>query len=170
MTVDKFTSKVTVWVAFSEHAISQPFFLQRGAMDAGTYRTKCPPKLQEFVQDNYRGQKVIFWPDLAPAHYQKDVLKTLADMKIPVVSKADNRRATSQIRPIERLWALLKALVHARGFEAQTKDQLIAGIRRELTKVTAQTRQSVWRSVRTNIRTVADGGHAALLRSEAYRR
>ena len=161
--VDKFTPKVMVWVAFSEHAISQPFFLQRGAMDAGTYRTKCLPKLQKFIQDNYRGQKVIFWPDLAPAHYQKDVLKTLADMKIPVVAKADNPPATPQIRPIEHLWALLKARVYAGGFEAQTKDQLIARIRRELTKVTAQTCQSLWQSIRTNIRKVADGGHAALL-------
>ena len=160
---DKFTPKVMVWVAFSEHAISQPFFLQRGAMDSDTYRTKCLPKLQKFVQDNYRGQKVIFWPDLASAHYQKDVLKTLADMKIPVVAKADNPPATPQIRPIERLWALLKARLYAGGFEAQTKDQLIARIRRELAKVTAQTCQNLWRNIRKNIWKVADGGHAALL-------
>ena len=44
-------------------------------MDVGTYLAKCLPKLQKLIQDNYRGQKMIFWPDLAPAHYQKDVLK-----------------------------------------------------------------------------------------------
>ena len=162
--VGKFTPKFMVWVAFSEHAISQPFFLQRGAMDADTYRTKCLPKLQKFIHENYRGQKVIFWPDLAPAHYQKDVLKTMAEMEIPVVAKADNPPATPQIRPIERLWALLKARVYVGGFEAQAKDQLIGRIRQELAKVTAQTCQNLWRSTQTDIRKVADGGHAALLK------
>ena len=162
-TVDKFTPKVMVWVAFSEHAVSQPFFLQCGSMDAHIYRTNCLPKLQDFIKDNYRGKKVIFWPDLAPAHYQRDVLETLTAMKIPFVAKEDNPPASPQLRPIERLWALLKSRVYAGGFEAQTKKQLIARIRRELAKITAQNCQNLWRSIRTNIRKVADGGHAALL-------
>lgn len=56
-TVNKFPPKVMMWVAFSEHAISEPFFLQCGSMDAHTYRTKCLPKLQTFIQANYRGKK-----------------------------------------------------------------------------------------------------------------
>lgn len=106
---------------------------------------------------------MIFWPDLAPAHYQKDVLKTLSEMKISFVKKGDNPPATPQLRPIEHLWTLLKSRVYAGGFEAQTKGQLIARIRRELSKITTGTCQSLWRGVRAKIRKVADGGHAALL-------
>ena len=43
-------------------------------MNAYIYRTQCLPRLKKFIDANYRGKKVIFWPDLAPAHYQKDVL------------------------------------------------------------------------------------------------
>ena len=82
--VDKFAPKVMVWVAFSEHGLSKPFIMEGGSMDAYTYRSQCLPRLKDFIDANYQGKQVIFWPDLAPAHYQKDVLKTPEELSMPV--------------------------------------------------------------------------------------
>ena len=161
-TVAKFTPKVMVWVAFSEHGLSKPFIMESGAMNAYIYRTQCLPRLKEFVDANYRGKKVIFWPDLAPAHYQKDVIATLDEMKIPVVAKEDNPPAAPQIRPIERLWALLKSRVYAGGYEAETKKQLTKRIRRQMAGITADTCQKLWRRTWTKIRFAADKGNTGL--------
>ena len=51
-------------------ACHQPasYLLQRGAMGADTYRTKCLPSLLKFPPDNCRDRKMSFCPDLAPAH------------------------------------------------------------------------------------------------------
>ena len=38
---EKFTSKIMVWVAFSELGLDKPFIMESGSMDAYTYRTQC---------------------------------------------------------------------------------------------------------------------------------
>ena len=93
---------------------------------------------------------------------KKTSSKTLEELRIPVVAKEDNPPATPQIRPIERLWALLKSRVYAGGFEAETKKQLITRIRSQMARITAKSCQNLWNHARTKIRFVADRGNAGL--------
>jgi hypothetical protein len=41
---------------------------------AGIYATKIVSKgLQFLIQKHHKNQKIVFWPDLASAHYAKDI-------------------------------------------------------------------------------------------------
>ena len=75
---------------------------------------------------------MIFWPDLATAHYKASVTKKLKDLKIPKVARAHNPPAASQIRPIERFWSQLKQAVYKDGWEAASASLLKRRIRAKL--------------------------------------
>jgi transposase len=59
--------------------------------------------------------KIVFWPDLASAHYTKDTLP-------PNIS---------QLRSIENFWAILKRKVFSKNYCSKNVKFLMAKIRKE---------------------------------------
>lgn len=114
--VEKYPEKFLVWQAISSDGHrSEPFITTGQAMDSSLYLECCIKKrLIPFIDQHYERNKVLFWPDLAPAHYQKDVISTLHQCGINVVPKHKNPPNVPQARPIERYWCLLKEVYKRR--------------------------------------------------------
>lgn len=129
----KFPAKVLLWVAISENGISEPVFFKGGlAVNKDVYIGKCLPVLQKFIEKFHKKEKIVFWPDLASAHYAKDTLDDLKRRKIPYIPKEQNPLNVPQLRPIENFWAYLKRKVYNNNYRAKNVDCLIAKIKKEL--------------------------------------
>lgn len=161
---EKFPKKVMVWVAISASGVSRCFMAYQSAMNGATYRKECLPRLKEFIERYHSADDVIFWPDLATAHYEKSVREELKRLKIPVVARAENPPAVPQLRPIEKFWAQLKAKVYEGGWKAENDTQLRARITHKISHFTPGECQRLMAHVKTNVRRVADHGHSELLR------
>lgn len=67
------------------------FFNSGLAVNKEVYITKCLPVLDTFIKKHHQHDEVVFWPDLASAHYAKD---TLADLQ-----KKANRIRVKGLQP-----------------------------------------------------------------------
>ena len=114
--VEKYSSKFLVWQAISSDGNrSKPFITTGQAMNGKLYLQQCiQARLLPFIDQYYQCQNVLFWPDLATAHYQKDVLATLHQNGITVVPRNKNPPNLPQARPIERYWCLVKQVYQQR--------------------------------------------------------
>jgi len=93
-----------LWLAISERGISEPVFVKAGlAVTAKVYIEKCLPVLKNFIQKYHSNDKIIFWPDLAAAHYAKVTLTAFGTLNIQYVPKQENHPNVPQLRPIETL-------------------------------------------------------------------
>jgi transposase len=75
----------------------------------------------------------VFWPDLAFAHYAKDKLVRLEELKIEYVQKEENPPNVPHIRPIEKFWANLKRKVYSNKY--RPKDLKCLMIRKKLKSI-----------------------------------
>ena len=74
---------------------------------------------------------MIFWSDLARAHYSKEVLTYFDEASLP---KTMNLSNITQVRPIEDFWGALVQLIYEHNWEAKTTKQLERRIRKTLKK------------------------------------
>lgn len=129
----KFPKKVLLWLAISQHGMSEPEFFESGlAVNSERYINYCLPKVKEFINKKHSTLKVIFWPDLASSHYAKKTLEAMDSFQIPYVCKQENPPNVPQLRPIEDFWANLKRRVYGNNFRPKTTKTLIKKIRIEL--------------------------------------
>jgi hypothetical protein len=114
--VEKYPHRFLVWQAISSNGQrSQPFITTGQAINGALYLQQCiKQRLLPFIDQHYQRGQVLFWPDLATAHYQKDVLAALQEYGIEVVPRKKNPPNLPQARPIERYWALVKQIYHRR--------------------------------------------------------
>ena len=75
---------------------------------------------------------MIFWSDLARAHYSKEVLTYLDEASVP---KTISPPSIAQGRPIEDFWDVLVQLIYAHNLEAKTTKQLERRIRKILKRI-----------------------------------
>lgn len=157
---EKFPMKIMVWIAISESGISSPFVCpRRCAIDGDIYREKCIRKrLVPFLHTHHADGDYFFWPDLATAHYANDTVRWYNELGIKFIPKNVNPPNVPQLRPIEDFWGVLKQLVYANGWEANSENQLIRRIKRKLLDIGEDTRQSLFLKVKSNIRKVAEKG------------
>ena len=78
---------------------------------------------------------MIFWPDLAHAHYSKEVLTYFDEASVPVVPKTINPPNIAQGRPIEDFWGVLVPVIYEHNWEAKKTKQLERRIRKILKKI-----------------------------------
>ena len=76
---------------------------------------------------------MIFWLDLARAHYSKEVLTYFDEASVP---KTINPPNIPQGHPIEDFWGVLVQLIYEHNLEAKTTKQLERRIRKTLKKST----------------------------------
>lgn len=106
----KFGKKYLVWQAISSSGLQSDIFVTEGEMiNKDLYVNECLKRLISFIRK--LDAHTLFWPDLAPAHYAKVSLKFMKDKNINFVPKDMNPPNVPQCRPIERYWALVKAIL-----------------------------------------------------------
>jgi transposase len=122
----KFPKKVLLWLTISEKGMSNPILFPSGlAVNAEVYSTQCLPEVSRFIKKFHAHDDIVFWPDLASAHYAKKSLEEMNRLSIPVVPKDSNPPNLLKLRPIENFWANLKRRIYADNFVAKSTDELI---------------------------------------------
>lgn len=156
----KFAEKYLVWQAISSDGKrSEPFILDRQAMNQDVYLKDCIEKrLIPFIRKYYSTDAVIFWPDLASAHYANRVLERLEQEGVEVIAKKKNPPNLPQARGIERYWALVKAEYQKRI----EPPKHLAGFKRmyqnDAAKVSEQSVQKVMKSSVAKLRKIGYSG------------
>ena len=130
----EFEHKVLVLITISEDGMSKPYIQEsRGVTNANVYINKClRPNLAPFIKEHYNVDNYIFWTDIAIAHYAKVITKYLEFQSITFFQMNYNPPNVPQMRPIETFWANLSLKVYDKGWQAQTKTQLIRCIKNKL--------------------------------------
>lgn len=137
---DKFEPKLLVWTAFSAKGMAQPYLIPSGqAVNQDVYLNMCLKKrLVPFIRRVHKNDQVIFWPDLASAHYSKKVQQYLKSQNIECVAKCDNPANRTEVRPVEVFWAKIKSKVYAHNWQAKNLAQLSRRIKWAFNKVDAE--------------------------------
>lgn len=161
----KYEPKILVWLAISEDGHSAPFFRQAGmAINGHTYREECVRlRLKRFIDEVHGDDEILFWPDLASAHYAKDTVALYEELEINVVPREANPPNVPQVRPIEDLWGILKGLVYKDGWEATTARQLQQRIKKCLADMDWACVQDMMGRVKSLIRKAEDETPLAVL-------
>ena len=106
---EKFAQKYLVWQAIDQFGNVTPPFVSKGTMNAQIYLENCLKQiLLPFIQKNHPGKKIIFWPDLASCHYQREVVLWLRSNDINIIERSENPPNVPQARPIELFWSICK--------------------------------------------------------------
>ena len=87
--IQKYSSKILVWIAISEKGISKPFFSKRPqAINERTYLNWCiTARLMLFIRSCHNREKVLFWPDLATIPYAENLTNFFHGQNINLVPK-----------------------------------------------------------------------------------
>jgi hypothetical protein len=111
MATRKFPPQLLVWLCVSPRGVSLPFFLERpNSMDGNTYREECIRKrLVPFIQQYHMADSVIFWPDLASAHYARQTTALLQELNIPFIQHHENPPNLPQCSPYRELLVLTES-------------------------------------------------------------
>lgn len=158
--IEKFSTKVLVWLAISERGISAPLILSSKSVsiNQNVYLNDCLKKrLLPFIQDKHSDGNYLFWPDLASAHYAGSCVSWMED-NINFVAKNMNPPNVPQARPIENFWGDLTQKVYEGGWEAKNKNQLIRRIRKTLKEYDMNDLQNHMKGIKTKLRKIADNG------------
>ena len=123
-----------LWLAVSPRGVSKPYFCKSGgALKVETYRQTCAAKrLTPFIDSKHKREDVLFWPDLASCPYAGQTQELLEREGIPLVPKEQNPPCCPQLRPIEDVWAILKAKTYGGGWEATSEPQMKRRIRQSI--------------------------------------
>jgi transposase len=156
----KFPQKLLVWLAISERGHSKPYFAQKNcAINSKTYSEKCITKrLVPYLQEYHNNSSYVFWPDGASAHYGKTTIETFERFNINYIRRENNPPNVPQLRPIEKLWGILKSRVYENNWEAKNVEHLKSRIRKKLSEISPETLKSLMSKVKTNVRKAVDFG------------
>lgn len=122
----KFEPKLLVWLAISAKGRTSVYVHRsKAAVGSQTYLNECIRKrLVPFIEKYHQSDSILFWPDLASAHYSKEVQAFLVTHGITCVKRSQNPPNVPQARPIETIWSLLEQKVYDQGWEAKNLDEL----------------------------------------------
>lgn len=154
----KYPKKLLVWMAISSKGHTEPFFRVSGmAMNGEVYRESCiRQRLVPFIAEHHSEDEILFWPDLASAHYAKATTDLLNELNISFVPKAMNPPNVPGQRPIEHFWGMLKERVYRGNFQATSEQQMKRRVKAALRDMDWEAVQGMMDTVKTNIRRAAD--------------
>lgn len=162
----KFPTQIMMWLCISPHGMSEPFFLERpNSVTGEVYREECIKKrlLPFLISHPQPLASLMFWPDLASAHYARATTDLLVSKSVRFVPKVDNPPNLPQCRPIENFWAQLKSQVYMDGWEATSVRQLKMRITAKLKNMDFRSVQNDFAAMRGKLRCVSrDGPYSAV--------
>ena len=144
----------------SSKGVSEPYIHRsKGAINADTYRNQCiKSKLIPFINKYHPTDDVIFWPDLAQAHYSTEFLAFLEASSVSVVPKAINSPNMPQGHPIEDFRSVLAQLVYEKNWKTTTIKHLERRLRKKLKEIDITLLQSRMEKVKNNLRKMYTDG------------
>ena len=86
--------------------------------------TLAGKRLIPFIDEHYKNEEYLFWPDLASSHYANEVVSFLDANNIKYLPKIKNPPNVPEARPIEDFWGQLKRLVYEDNWQATCIPQL----------------------------------------------
>ena len=149
-----------LWLAVSPRGVSKPYFCKSGgALKVETYRPECVAKrLMPFIDSKHKREDVLFWPDLASCHYARQTQELLEREGIPFVPKEQNPLVAPQLRPIEDVWAILKAKTYEGDCEATSELQLKRRFRQSIKALNQEVLKTMMGEVPQRVRKAARAG------------
>jgi len=152
--------KVLVWAAISLKGMSEIYILPSGqAANQHVYMSECLEKrLLPFIRTVHQNDRVVFWPDLASAHYANKVQEYLKSQNIEYVARSDNPANLPEMRPIEDFWAKIKQKVYDDNWHAKSIQQLRRRIKWAFSKVDEQFVHRLGKACFTRVDTVRRKG------------
>ena len=86
--LQKVMKKLLVWMNISRKENTELFIAPGLAINQDIYKEKCIlQRLIPFIKKYHSQDQIIFWPDLASAHYAETVCDTLIEEKIDFISE-----------------------------------------------------------------------------------
>lgn len=155
--LDKFPEKYLIWQAICSCGMKTDTFVTKGTINADIYLKECLKKrVLPFIRKHRA--PIIFWPDLASAHYAKKVLDWYESEGVSFISKDFNPPNCPEIRPIELYWAIIKKKLLANKKTIKS----LQGMKREWTRSSAMvTKEDVRRlmgGIKSKVRFLVRGG------------
>ena len=149
-----------LWLAVNPRGVSKPYFCKSGgALKVETYRQKCVAKrLMSFIGSKHKREDVLFWPDLASLHCARQTQELLEREGIPFVPKEQNPPCCPQLRPIEDVWAILKAKKYEGGWEATSELQMQRRISQSIKALNQEVLKTLMGEVPQLVRKAARAG------------
>jgi hypothetical protein len=155
----KFAKRYLVWQALDQMGnVSEPY-VSNGSINGQVYLEECLKKrLLPFIEKHHKKSDVIFWPDMATAHYHNDVTKWLKAQNVEFVKRDSNAPNCPQVRPIERFWAECKKIYKSRRKQPKT----LTGFKRiwkNISETIAErSGKNLMRGLKTKLKAVGHGG------------
>lgn len=119
---EKFGEKVLVWQAICSCGNRTSSFFTKGTINSKNYIDECLKKrILPFIK-KHEGA-VLFWPDLASAHYAKTTVSWYEVNNVRYVNKLMNPPNCPFLRPIERYWAQIKGILRKQGKDNKNLDE-----------------------------------------------
>lgn len=119
---EKFGEKILVWQAICQCGLKSTPFFTKGTINTEIYIKECLKKrLLPFKTKH--NVSTLFWPDLATSHYAAETIDFMTENGIVFVSKNINPPNTPELRPVERYWARIKALLRKDGRTTKTIEE-----------------------------------------------
>lgn len=115
----KFPKKFLIWQAICSCGLKSRAFITVGTINQEVYQTQCLQKrLLPFLRQHQT--QPLFWPDLATAHYSKNVQEWYRKNNVIVVPKECNPPNCPELRPIEQYWSIIKGILKKKGRKVST--------------------------------------------------
>ena len=128
-------------------------------MNADLYLNECIKKrLIPFIKKWHSNSNVLFWPDLAQAHYAKRVTDFLDEQKINYVSKKDNPPNVPQARPIEQYWAICKRKYAEKNVQSNTLSNFKSIWKKIANEVIQESGKQLMESTKKKLRLIGRNG------------
>lgn len=106
----KFYEKFLIWQAIDQNGNVSAPYIGKGTINADVYLKECLKKrLLPFIKQHHQVDQVLFWPDMARAHYGQSCVEWFGRNNIDFVTNNKNIPSFPDGRPIEKFWALCKA-------------------------------------------------------------
>ena len=91
----------------SEKGVLMHYIAPSGqAVNKEVYISKCLVKLKKFINEVHKNYEIVFWPDLASAHYSNKVQHYIKGKNIEYVPRDKNPANVPKLRQIEDFWKL----------------------------------------------------------------
>ena len=160
----KFPKKYLVWQAIdSEGNVSEPFIGQ-GTITANVCIKILKNYLIPFIEKYHSRDEILFWPDLAPAHYAKVAQAFYEAENINFVARNMNPPNLPQGRPIERFWALCKQKYSERSEIARSFHGFVTIWKNISKKVAEKSGQKLMDRLKNKLRSISREGVLAPLK------
>ena len=166
----KFPKKYLVWQAIdSDGNVSEPY-IGEGTITASVYIEILKNYLIPFIDKYHSRNSVLFWPDLAPAHYAKDTQAFYRAENLNFVAREINPPNLPQGRPIELFWAICKSRYSERPQPAISIQSFKIIWRNLAKKVADESGQNLMISLKSKLRSISREGVRAPLKQLNSRR